>query len=233
MNKEAIILAGGLGTRLRSVVKDVPKPMADINGRPFLSYVFQLLTKFDFNRVILSVSYQWQIIQNAFGDNYQNLHLVYAVEEEPLGTGGGLKNALKLADNEELFVLNGDTFFDIDLSVLHKLHNQKKAQLSVALKKVECGLRYGSIVLDEHNRIISFAEKTKSSQVLINGGIYLINRNFFNSLAQEGQFSLEKDFLEKYHKAFTFHGFCFDDFFIDIGVPEDYQRAQNELKAQH
>jgi len=230
MVKEGVILAGGLGTRLRSVIKDIPKPMADICGRPFLSYIFDFLCNQGIERAVLSVGYKWEVIKKYFGDKYKNLKLEYAVEETSLGTGGGLKNALKYVYEEEVFVLNGDTFFDIDLNLFYNLHKSKNSKLSIALKKMENTERYGVVKIDENNRIVSFLEKGKRVSGFINGGIYLLNKNFFNALVPEGNFSLEKDFLERFYKDYEFFGFPFDGFFVDIGIPEDYEKAKNYLK---
>jgi D-glycero-alpha-D-manno-heptose 1-phosphate guanylyltransferase len=230
MIKEAVILAGGLGTRLRSVIKDIPKPIAEVCGRPFLCYILDFLYTQGIERVILSVGYKWEIIRNFFGNQYKNLKLEYAIEDKPLGTGGGLKNALKYVYEEEVFVLNGDTFFDIDLNLFYNLHKSKNSKLSIALKKTENTERYGIVEIDENNRIVSFLEKGKRVSGFINGGIYLLNKNFFNAVMQEDTFSLEKDFLEKHYKDYEFYGFSFDGFFIDIGIPEDYERTKYECK---
>jgi len=122
MVKEAIVLAGGLGTRLRNVIKDVPKPMAEICGKPFLSYIIDFLIRYEIKRVILSVGYKWEVIKQFFGERYRNLDLVYAIEYEPLGTGGAIKNSLKYVQDTEVFILNGDTLFNIDLSTFYILH---------------------------------------------------------------------------------------------------------------
>jgi D-glycero-alpha-D-manno-heptose 1-phosphate guanylyltransferase len=230
MIKEAVILAGGLGTRLKSVIKDIPKPMAEVYGKPFLCYILDFTIKNGIEKVILSVGYKWEVIKNFFSSQYKNLKLEYAVENTPLGTGGGLKNALKYVDEEEAFVLNGDTFFDIDLNLFYNLHKSRNSKFSIALKKTENTERYGAVEVDENNRIVSFLEKGKRVSGFINGGIYLLNKNFFNALSPEGTFSLEKDFLERFYKDHEFYGFPFDGFFIDIGVPEDYERAEKEFE---
>ncbi len=135
MLEEAVILAGGLGTRLKSVIKDIPKPMAEVCGKPFLCYILDFLIKYEIKRVILSVGYKWEAIREFFGEQYKNINLVYAIEYEPLGTGGAIKNALKYVQDTEVFILNGDTLFNIDLSVFYSLHKNKNSNLSIALKK--------------------------------------------------------------------------------------------------
>ena len=230
MVEEAVILAGGLGTRLKSVIKDIPKPMAEVCGRPFLCYILDFLIKYEIKRVILSVGYKWEAIKEFFGEQYKNINLVYAIEYEPLGTGGAIKNALKYVRDTEVFILNGDTLFNIDLSVFYSLHKNKNSNLSIALKKMNFSERYGSVKIDENNRIIDFSEKAQKFNILINGGIYLLNKEFFYSLATQDKFSFEKDFLEKHYKNYEFYGFPFDEYFIDIGVPEDYERAKKEFE---
>ena len=229
MVKEAIVLAGGLGTRLRNVIKDVPKPMAEICGKPFLSYIIDFLIRYEIKRVILSVGYKWEVIKQFFGERYRNLDLVYAIEYEPLGTGGAIKNSLKYVQDTEVFILNGDTLFNIDLSTFYILHRNKNSKLSIALKKMNFTERYGAVKIDENNKIIDFSEKSQRFNILINGGIYLLNKEFFYSLATQDKFSFEKDFLEKHYKNYHFYGFPFDEYFIDIGVPEDYDRAKKEI----
>ncbi len=230
MVKEAIVLAGGLGTRLRKVVKDVPKPMADINGKPFLEYLLAFLAKQGIEKVILSVGYKYEIIKNYFGNSFLDMELLYSIENEPLGTGGGIRKSLFLVDSKVFFVVNGDTFFDVDLKKLFLFHKKKNSVLSVALKPMKSFDRYGSVKLDENKRIIDFEEKKYYVSGLINGGIYLLNKNFFMSFNLREKFSFEKDFLEKYYTMYDFYGLSFDDYFIDIGIPEDYERAKENFK---
>jgi D-glycero-alpha-D-manno-heptose 1-phosphate guanylyltransferase len=135
MVEEAVILAGGLGTRLKSVIKDIPKPMAEVCGKTFLCYILDFLIKYEIKRVILSVGYKWEAIREFFGEQYKSVNLVYAIEYEPLGTGGAIKNALKYVQDTEVFILNGNTLFNIDLSVFYSFHKNKNSNLSIALKK--------------------------------------------------------------------------------------------------
>lgn len=229
MIKEAIILAGGLGTRLRDVIKDVPKPMAPIEGRPFLEYLLSYLHKQNIKKVVFAVGYKKEVIIDFFGNKYKDIKLVYSIEEEPLGTGGAILKALYLIENEHFFVLNGDTFFNIDLSSLENFYYDKQADLVIALKEMNNCERYGVIELDETYRIINFLEKPKKTKGLINSGIYLISKTFLNSFNLPKKFSFEKEFLEKYYSTYKFYGKSFDAFFIDIGISEDYEKAQQEL----
>jgi len=223
--KEAIVLAGGFGTRLKSVVSDVPKPMAPINNKPFLEYILNYLQKNEINRVILSVGYKWEIIKNYFGDRFKNIELVYSIEDKPLGTGGAIKKALDLVKNKEIFVLNGDTFFDIKLQSM-ELEDSK---ILIALKKMINVDRYGAVKIDDNNYITSFVEKQFFKECFINGGIYLLKENIFDGFDLDEKFSFE-DFLSKNFKKLKAKGSVFNDYFIDIGIPEDYKRAQEDLK---
>jgi len=222
-----IILAGGLGTRLRGVINDLPKPMAMINGKPFLHYVFVYLSKQKIKNVILSVGYKGEIIESYFGDKYLDVEIVYSREDEPLGTGGGIKKAFELVD-DFAFVLNGDTFFDVDLNALHKFHLQNVADISLALKPMKSFDRYGTVQLQE-NRIINFVEKKYLAEGLINGGVYFFGKNIFENIDQE-KFSFEKEVLEKLVSQKRICGKIYNDYFIDIGIPEDYAKAQQQMK---
>ncbi|OAG27021.1 nucleotidyltransferase family protein [Thermodesulfatator autotrophicus] len=230
MVKEAIVLAGGLGTRLRKVVKDVPKPMADINGKPFLEYLLTFLAKQGIEKVILSVGYKYEVIKGYFGKSFLGIELVYSVECKPLGTGGGIRKSLSYIDSENVFIMNGDTLFEVALNKLFLFHKEKKSLLSVALKPMKQFDRYGVVKLDENKRIIGFEEKRYYESGLINGGIYLLNKNFFMSFDLKEKFSFEKDFLEKYYTIYDFYGLEFNKYFIDIGIPEDYERAKEDFK---
>lgn len=230
MIKEAIILAGGLGTRLQSVVKDIPKPMADINKKPFLEYLFNYLNYFKIEKVILAVGYKKDIIKEYFGNKYKDIAIVYSEEKELLGTGGAIKQATKFCEEQEILILNGDTFFDIDLNKFYNLHINKHSKLSLALKHMKNFDRYGAIEIDENNKIIAFLEKTYKQDGFINGGIYLLNKDFFISLNFPERFSFEKDFMEKYYKVFDFYGWLFNNYFIDIGIPEDYEKAKRDFE---
>jgi len=231
MIKEAIILAGGLGTRLRKVVKDIPKPMAEINGRPFLVYLLKYLSLQGIEKVILSVGYKHEVIINYFGSNFENLKLIYSIEEAPLGTGGAIKKSLNYLDSEEALILNGDTLFEVNLHKFYNLYKTYNTYLSIALKKVKNPDRYGIIEIDKNFKIKKFYEKgIQKKEGLINGGIYFLNKVFFASLKMPNFFSFERDFLEKYYQNYDFYGFPCEGYFIDIGIPEDYEKAKEELK---
>lgn len=225
----AIILAGGLGTRLRPLISDLPKPMAPVNGKPFLHYIFQYLLRQNITDVILSVGYKHESIQSYFGSEYLGIKIRYSIEHEPLGTGGGIKQAFELIDNEA-FVLNGDTYFDVNLAELRTFYVQSKSDLVLALKSLTHFDRYGTVRMDPHHRITEFCEKKFMPRGLINGGIYFFKKKLFEQLNTPDKFSFETDVLEKYSATLHFGGKVFDGFFIDIGIPEDYQKAQHEFK---
>ena len=228
---EAIILAGGFGTRLRPAISDLPKSMADINGRPFLMYLFDRLIQYGTDHVILSVGYMHEHIANHFGSAYKNLQLSYAIEEQPLGTGGAIKLALEQAQSDNALVLNGDTLFMLDLRAFKDFHVNHKSSFSLALRQVDDTGRYGAVSIDGKGRITGFAEKQSSGGPgYINAGVYLISKKYFLDFSLPELFSVEKDFLEKEYINGRFYGFASSDYFIDIGIPEDYSRAQTEFR---
>ena len=222
---EAIVLAGGFGTRLQSVVNYVPKPMAPIGDIPFLEYILKYLQKNNINRVILSVGYKWEIIKEYFGNKFENIELIYSIEYEPLGTGGAIKKAIQLVQNNKIYIINGDTFFNVDLSSL-KLENNNKLQLS--LKKMYDFDRYGCVEIKD-DLVVKFTEKKYQQEGNINGGIYLISKEIFTSFNLENKFSFE-EFMEENVNKLKITAEIFKDYFIDIGIPEDYEKAKNEIK---
>jgi D-glycero-alpha-D-manno-heptose 1-phosphate guanylyltransferase len=225
---EAIVLAGGLGTRLRGVINDVPKPMAPVGKYPFLSYLLDYLWKQDVKKVILSVGYKHEIIQNYYGNLFKDMALIYSIEKELLGTGGAIKQSMELVESMYCFVLNGDSFFDVNLFQMNKTHLENNADITISLKKMYNFDRYGTVEVD-NGRIISFKEKKYHESGFINGGIYLINKKVFEQIPTEQKFSIEVDFFQKYSEILKIIPFISNGYFIDIGVPDDYKRAQNEL----
>lgn len=219
---QAIVLAGGLGTRLRSVVQDLPKPMAPINGKPFLAFVLEYLKKQGITEIILSVSYKYELIQEYFKDEFHGMKIHYNIEKELLGTGGAIKDALKFVKNE-VYVVNGDTFFDIDL----KKPVLNSSKICIALKQMQNFDRYGTVNVDEQGIVTSFEEKVFKKQGLINGGVYLLKKDIFNNFSLERKFSFE-EFLQENYKTLKIQTQIFDDYFIDIGVPKDYKEFIND-----
>ncbi|MCE7321242.1 nucleotidyltransferase family protein [Campylobacter coli] len=214
---QAIVLAGGLGTRLRSVVQDLPKPMAPINGKPFLAFVVEYLKKQGITEIILSVSYKYELIQEYFKDEFHGMKIHYNIEKELLGTGGAIKDALKFIQNQA-YVLNGDTIFDIDLKKL-ALNDSK---ICIALKQMQNFDRYGTVNVDNQGIVTSFEEKVFKKRGLINGGIYLLKKDIFDNFDLEKKFSFEK-FLQENFELLKIQTQIFNDYFIDIGVPQDYK----------
>lgn len=226
---EAIVLAGGLGTRLQSIISEMPKPMAPITNQPFLFYVLNWLEKNGITRVILSVGYKWEIIFKEFGERFNSIELDYSIEDSPLGTGGAVAFAMTKLKENQFFIINGDTFFDVDLTSLLSFHKTGAYDFSIVLKPMSNFERYGSVELDENNRIIQFNEKSPRKNGLINGGIYLANYSINKYFPFTEKFSFENEFMEKMVTQLSFGGLVNDNYFIDIGVPEDYIRAQIEL----
>lgn len=226
---EAIILAGGFGTRVSRVIKDVPKPMASIKGKPFLQYVLNYIIGQDITRVILSVGYKKEVIQDFFSSKYNSLLIDYCEESEPLGTGGAIKKALSMALEETVFVINGDSMFKIDYHQFYKDHTNAGVPLSIALRFMQDVSRYGIVRTNDRNVITAFLEKQSNQSGAINGGIYLIKKDFFTTLNLPKVFSFEKDVMEKQVGNSDMAAFCYEGYFIDIGVPEDYNRAIKEL----
>jgi D-glycero-alpha-D-manno-heptose 1-phosphate guanylyltransferase len=229
MLTEAIVLAGGFGTRLRAVVSDVPKPMAPVRGRPFLAYVLDYLAREGVRSVVLSIGYKEETIRAAFGSSYASLKIEYAVETEPLGTGGGIRLALEKTTHDSVLALNGDTFFPVNLSELSRVHEESIADMTLALKRMAKCERYGTLTLDGTAQITGFKEKGAVENGLINGGIYALKRTLLEGWALKQEFSIEKDVLERLATKRKILGVSFDTYFIDIGIPEDYARAQIEL----
>ena len=226
---EAIILAGGTGSRLKSSVSDVPKPMATINGKPFLYYLLTYLESQHISRIILSVGYKYQTIIDYFGNDFRSIPIIYVIEKKPLGTGGGIALALKECNTESIFIMNGDSFFPIDLHELKKVHDEKKTEITLALKELPESDRYGTTILDNDSMIVSFSEKAERKEALINGGIYLLDKGKFEQRRFARSFSFEKDYLEKVVDAKCVAGCIFNNYFVDIGTPESYEKAQKDF----
>ncbi len=230
MVREAIILAGGFGTRLSSVVEDVPKPMAPVLGKPFLHYLFQQLAQADITRVILAIHHKREAITKYFGNHYLGIDVEYSIEEQALGTGGGIRQALTKCEGNEALVLNGDSLIDLDLILFMAKFNESKKPMSMALRYMDDVARYGAVEAED-NVLTAFKEKgEKKGSGYINSGVYLIRRKYFLENTPQGNFSMETEFLEPTSKLGVIHTFPSNDYFIDIGIPSDYERAQDEFK---
>ena len=226
---EAVILVGGQGTRLKSVVSDIPKPMAPIGDTPFLQYVLDDLAAQGVTRVILSTGYRHEVVEAYFGNSYQSLNVAYSVEETPLGTGGAIRKALQQVTQPDVLILNGDTLFRVNLADMNEFHRTHRADLTLALKTMSDCSRYGRVETEDH-RVTQFKEKMAGQPGSINGGVYLLNESVFPVLEQLlEKFSFEKDFLEAHYRSLRVLAYSSDAYFIDIGIPEDFARAQREL----
>jgi D-glycero-alpha-D-manno-heptose 1-phosphate guanylyltransferase len=224
-----IILAGGLGTRLRSAVPDLPKCMAPVADKPFLQHVIDYAQKNGVTNFIFSLGYKHDAIEHFLQEKYPGLIYQSVIEKEPLGTGGGIQLALQETDADDVLVLNGDTLFDVPLRTLISFHRQHQSACTLALKPMKAFDRYGVVEIDESQHIRAFNEKKYYEQGLINGGVYALNRKAILDLQLPEKFSFEKDYLEKYYLSERMFGLVEDSYFIDIGIPEDFERAGREL----
>lgn len=228
---KAIVLAGGLGTRLRQRVPDLPKPMAPVAGRPFLAWVLDALVRGGLEQIVLSVGYRWETIHAFFGDAYRGTQLIYAVEAEPLGTGGAIAHAFAhagIAGTDAALVLNGDTFLDIDFRALIAWYSAAPAAVAMVLRQVDEATRYGKVEVVD-GVVAGFAEKGRAGPGLINSGVYVVQGLVFERFGLIGRFSLEQDLLQNHCVELTPRALETHGYFIDIGVPEDFDRAQAEL----
>ncbi len=230
--REVIVLAGGLGTRLRSEIGEFPKPLAPINGEPFLTHVFKYLQKNGINKVVLSVGYKWELIKEKYGEQWKDISIKYAVEKERLGTGGAIKLAMHQITSDDFYVLNGDTLFDVNLLTLETFHFKNKAQCSLALKELKNVDRYGCVEV-QGDRISAFQEKEFRKETIINGGIYCINKSILNEFPNQDIFSFESDYLEHNTLSKSIYGNVFKEYFIDIGIPEDYRAFENKINEDN
>jgi D-glycero-alpha-D-manno-heptose 1-phosphate guanylyltransferase len=233
MKPEVIILAGGKGSRLSSLIQDVPKPMASISNRPFLTQLLTQLVESGFNKAVLSVGYKHEVIQQYYGHKFKNLELAYAIESTPLGTGGGILLAMDKIASEHVLIMNGDTYFDADLEGFYKFHLEGNFDLSLLLKNVENNSRYGQVMVED-GKVMGFAEKgLETGSGHINGGIYLINKKVFVDVTKADTFSFETDFMQTFYDTLMFGGYIDQGYFIDIGIPEDYKRANEYFRKLH
>lgn len=224
---EAIVLAGGFGTRLRKVVPDLPKPMAPVAGQPFLEILLRALAQKGFSRIILSLGFMADKVVSHFGATFAGMELVYQIEDSPLGTGGAVRQALARCNEDHVFVFNGDTFLDLEVGDVEAQWQIHHVPIIVA-REVSDTARYGRLdTLD--GRVIGFSEKGTTGSGLINAGCYVLPVSILNEFVLGQAFSLENDFLAKTVGEQRTDVFVTRGHFIDIGVPEDYARAQTEL----
>jgi D-glycero-alpha-D-manno-heptose 1-phosphate guanylyltransferase len=224
---KAVVLAGGQGTRLKGVIKDIPKPMAPIETRPFMEYIILQLRKAGISEIVISTGYRGEVIKSCFGNGKGlNLSISYSEEREPLGTGGAIKKALGMIQDKNVIAMNGDSFLEIDFEELISFHHEQNAITTMGLVPLENTGRYGAVKVNDKKEIVSFSEKGSHQKGFINGGVYIINRKLMDFIP-EGQISLEKDVFPLLLGR-RLYGLAINGFFVDIGVPEDYLKLRND-----
>lgn len=234
---DAIILAGGEGKRLRSIVNEIPKPLATVGGKPFLDILIEQLSEFNYiNSVVLAVGYKAEKIIERYKDcSKYNFNITFSIEEELLGTGGAIKKAIKHTKTKDILVLNGDSYTEVNIKDLIITHRNNEAKITIVLLEVEDVSRYGSVRVNSQNRILSFEEKKEyTGPGLINAGIYLIQKNIFSDIEENKVISFEKEVLPIFIRNFknNIYGYIVKGEFIDIGIPETYKIASKYLKKR-
>jgi D-glycero-alpha-D-manno-heptose 1-phosphate guanylyltransferase len=200
-----------------------------VGGRPFVHYVLESLIHAGCDHVIVAASYKWELLRDHLGTSYKNCALSWSIEPKPLGTGGGIRRAFQLFDLAAAFVLNADTLFRVNLQALEAQHLASGAAVTIALREVPDVARFGEVVIDEGRRIVVFSEKGRHGRGLINGGIYLIDGRVWLGPQPLEAFSFERDFLQRRVETEALYGYQADGYFIDIGVPDDLERARRDL----
>jgi len=224
---KSVILAGGKGVRLRKVINDIPKPMAPVAGKPFLEYLILQLKKYNIRDVVISIGYKGDAIKSYFGNGEKwDMNISYSPEDEPLGTGGALKKAINMVDDEQFIVMNGDSYLDIDLTEFLDFHMERHAGTTLSLVHRNDTSRYGRVEINKEAKVHRFIGKGVSGYGLINGGIYVFHQDIVD-IIPAGNISLEDKILPIIIEKGLF-GMTVNGFFIDIGIPEDYLRICNE-----
>jgi len=228
---QAIILAGGFGTRLQTIVKEVPKPLAPISGKPFLYWLVTHLQQQGVTSFIFSLGYLHQQVEDFLKETFPILNYECVVEKEPLGTGGAIKYCLSKTNEEDVIVVNGDTFFNLNIKDFISFYKTTNSHCCIALTPMQNFDRYGSVVIDQNNIIHQFNEKKYCEIGNISTGILALNKNTFLEKTKHLplNFSYEKDFLEPNILQIKVTGYIAAGYFIDIGIPEDYYKANVEL----
>lgn len=227
---EVIILAGGLGTRLSNTIGDKPKCLAPIAGRPFLQYLFQYLEEQCCKKVILALGYKYTQVLEWLSNTQWNIKIETIIEKEPLGTGGAISLALSKCCNKDVIIINGDTMFRVDLkAMLHEHQGNSKAAATIALKYMTQFDRYGAITLSTGKKILMFKEKEFYESGYINGGVYIVNKASLLSKSLPSKYSFEREYLEKQVAQSSIYGYISQAYFIDIGIPSDFNKAQTDF----
>lgn len=226
---KVVVLAGGKGTRLRGVIRDIPKPMAPVGEKPFLEYIILQIRKWGIKEIIMSVGHKKETIKDYFNDGKRwGVEIEYCEEDNPLGTGGALRKAIFSSKGKSYVVMNGDSFLDINMGRLLRYHEEKKAMFTIGLVQVEDTGRFGRVLVNKNGSILEFMEKGYRDHGIINGGIYVCERDVIDIFPQE-RCSLENDVLPKL-VGNGLYGMKTKGYFIDIGVPEEYGYLLNNPK---
>jgi len=223
----AVILAGGMGTRLSSVVSDRQKAVALVNGKPFLSYLFRQLLRADIKHAVLCTGYKAEMVEEEFGSDFSGLKLSYSTEEQPLGTAGAVRLALDKVGTDYLLAMNGDSYIDTSFTAFFSWFEQKKIDAGIILTEVDDASRYGKVVIDDHEKVIRFDEKQEhAGSGLINAGVYLFNKKILTDIPENVKYSMERNVFPGLVAANRLFGKKSDGKFIDIGTPESYKMAE-------
>ncbi len=223
--KAAAILAGGLGTRLRPVIADKPKALAPVQGRPFITFLLDLLATAGVERIVFCIGHKGDQIATTLGETYDGIELVYSKEPSPRGTAGALRLALPLLGADPILILNGDSFCEVDLKAFVCFHETRKADATLLLTRVEDARQYGAVELAPDGRITAFTEKGHNRPGWVNAGVYLLRRRFLATVPVDCHVSLEQDTFTRWIGRGLF-GYSHGGRFIDIGLPESYARAE-------
>ncbi len=227
---DCIILCGGLGMRLRNVIGETPKVMAQVNGRPFLDLIIEHIKSQDIARIVLCTGYKADLIEDYYREHDFGMVIDFSREDEPLGTGGAVKNAQEVILSDPFFVLNGDSFLPTDFRGLLDFHNSKEALVSILASKADKAKDFGSLQIDASGQIINFQEKIKNTEEpLVNAGVYCFDQEVFSRMPEGKKFSLEDD-LFPVLVGNKFYGHCVNKEFVDIGTPERYESVKKDFK---
>jgi NDP-sugar pyrophosphorylase family protein len=229
---DAVILCGGLGTRLRSVVNDRPKPMADIDGRPFLELLLGSIAKYGFRRFVLCAGYMADSITDFFAGKRLPFEIVVSRESQPLGTGGALRNAAQLIKSDPFLVANGDSLCAVDLNDFLAFHVLKQAAISLCVAKMRKSTGYGTVVVGPNSRILGFSEKAKATgPACCNAGVYLFSQEALSLIPAGKAFSLEHELFPALAEK-ALYGYLSNADILDIGTPRRYEKARRLLKKR-
>jgi len=225
---KAIILCGGLGTRLGELTQHTPKPLINVAGRPFLAYVMDKLSTADIDGFVLATGYHAVKVSDIIKSTWQDRSVQYSIEDRPLGTGGAVRLAMENFNLDSALVANGDTLFDCDLHSMMNGFEGSPWATRLALRQMENCKRYGRVQLSKDTRVIGFGEKGHAGSGLINAGLFLQRRSALDSFGNQ-PFSFETDYLAKLDPVWPIQGVVEEGYFVDMGIPEDLEQARKDL----